>query len=328
MSAGVPRPDSAILGAATRFLDSLPPEIRKRAVFSFDSPSRTDWAYTPRDRVGVALKDLSPTQRDTAKNLLRAALSEKGYSKAEDIRALEEILREWEGPHRDPELYLFTFFGEPSPDKPWAWRYEGHHLSLNYSFNGNRLVSTTPQFFGANPGNLAIDTGTSAKPVPKPLAIEESLGRELAKSLTSGQRKVAVLSEVAPADIITSNTRKAAIKDDRGLPYSRLDSKQQQMLWKLIETHAEAQIPDVAKARLERIRKAGTDQLRFAWMGGLEPGQGHYYRIQGPTFLIEYDNTQNHANHIHTVWRDFDGDFGMDVLEEHYLTSPHHRHHQ
>ena len=220
---------------------------------------------------------------------------------------------------RDPELYYFTVFGTPSERGSWGWRYEGHHTSLNWTVVEGTVVATTPQFLGANPADVrdGPQKGTRA------LAAEEDLGRALVKSLSADQGALAVLSKDAPRDILTGASREAAIQDDRGIPYGKLTPEQQGLLLSLVQEYASAQAPAVAQARLGRV-KAELPAIRFAWMGGLDKGQGHYYRIQGSTFLIEYDNTQNNANHIHCVWREFKGDWGRDLLTEHYRTAPHH----
>jgi hypothetical protein len=256
--------------------------------------------------------------------LLRAGLSEQGYAKSQAIRKLEELLRELEkdrGPTRDPDLYFFTFFGEPSANRPWGWRYEGHHCSQNWTIVNDRSIGSSPQFFGANPAEVRDGPMKGTRV----LSAEEDLGRSLVKSLSTAQRAEAVLSAFAPSDILTSNQRKAAIQEDKGVAYGQLSKEQQGTLLALIEEYLGAQPRAQARARLDKIRRAGFDQIKFAWMGGLERGEGHYYRVQGSTFLIEYDNTQNNANHIHCVWRDFNGDWGEDLLAEHYQNSPHHQ---
>ncbi len=255
---------------------------------------------------------------------MRAGLSEQGYAKAQTIRKLEEVLRELEqnrAPTRDPDLYFFTFFGEPSANGPWGWRYEGHHCSQNWTVVNGKSISSSPQFFGANPAEVHDGPMKGTRV----LSAEEDLGRSLVKSLSTAQRTEAVLSASAPGDILTSNQRKAAIQEDKGVAYSQLSKEQQGTLLALIEEYLGAQPRAQALARLDKIRHAGFDQIKFAWMGGLERGEGHYYRVQGSTFLIEYDNTQNNANHIHCVWRDFNGDWGEDLLAEHYQNSPHHQ---
>ena len=313
---------AAMMGATRLFLASLGPEEKARAAMPFASEERFNWHYTAKQRNGLPLKRMSAEQRRAAVELLRASLSQAGFDKAETIRGLEEALRALEGrADRDPEMYHFSVFGEPGPKGVWGWRYEGHHLSLNFTVIDGKVVATTPQFFGANPAEVRSGPlrGTRA------LGREEDLARALARSLTGEQKAAGLVSPTAPPDILTAASRQALLQDDVGVPYGRLDKQQQAQLVSLVEVHAAAQRPELARERLEKMRAAGgLDRLRFVWMGGLEPGQGHYYRVQGPLFLIEYDNTQNGANHIHCVWREFKGDWGRDLLAEHYRTAPHH----
>jgi hypothetical protein len=318
-------PASSMLEAASKFLATLEPAQKTKAVLPFNSEERFHWFYTPVLRKGIPLKELNTLEREAGLALLRAGLSEKGYTKAETIRKLEEVLRELEqdrGPTRDPDLYFFTFFGEPTSTGPWGWRYEGHHLSQNWTIVDGTTIDSSPQFFGANPAEVRDGPMKGTRV----LRAEEDLGRSLVKSLSAAQRVDAVVSAFAPADILTSNQRKAAIQEDKGVAYSKLSKEQQGTLLALIEEYLGAQPRVQARERLDKIRRAGFDQIKFAWMGGLERGEGHYYRVQGSTFLIEYDNTQNNANHIHCVWREFNGDWGEDVLAEHYRNSPHHQH--
>jgi Protein of unknown function (DUF3500) len=316
---------STILEAARMFLATLDPAQKSKAVLPFNSEERFHWFYTPVSRKGIPLKELTTSQRQAALALLRAGLSEKGYTKAETIRKLEGVLRELEGssgPTRDPDLYFFTFFGDPDANGAWGWRYEGHHCSQNWTILNGQSIGSSPQFFGANPAEVRDGPMKGTRV----LSAEEDLARSLVKSLSAEQRAEAVLSTTAPADILTSNQRKAAIQGNTGLAYSKLGKDQQGTLLALIEEYLGAQPRVQARQRLDKIRQTGFDQIRFAWMGGLEKGQGHYYRVQGSTFLIEYDNTQDGANHIHCVWRDFNGDWGQDLLAEHYRNSPHHQH--
>jgi len=318
-------PASTMLDAARVFLATLDTAQKAKAVFPFNSEERFRWFYTPVSRKGIPLKELSVSQQQAAQALLRAGLSEKGYSKAEIIRQLEAVLGEMEqgrGPARDPDLYFFTFFGEPAATGAWGWRYEGHHCSQNWTMVNGKSIGSSPQFFGANPAEVRDGPMKGTRV----LRAEEDLGRSLVKSLSPAQRAEAILSASAPRDILTSNQRQAAIQEDKGIAYSRLSQDQQGTLLALIEEYLGAQPRAQARQRLDRIRLAGFDQIKFAWMGGLEKGQGHYYRVQGSTFLIEYDNTQDNANHIHCVWRDFHGDWGEDLLAEHYRNSPHHQH--
>jgi hypothetical protein len=314
---------TSVLKASRAFLATLTPEQKARSTFPFSSDERFRWFYTPVSRKGISLKDLTEPQKKAAMDLLRAGLSEKGYTKAETIRALEDVLRQVEqNPRRDTGLYFFTFFGEPSETTPWGWRYEGHHLSQNWTIVSGKSVSgigSSPQFFGANPAE--VRSGPSKG--KRALAAEEDLGRSFVKSLNPAQRSEALLSGSAPSEILTSNQREAAIQEDKGIPYSKLSKEQQGLLLALIEEYLSAQPRALAQARLKKIRDSGLDTIKFAWMGGLEKGEGHYYRVQGRTFLIEYDNTQNDANHIHCVWRDFTNDWGEDLLAEHYRNDQH-----
>ena len=319
-----PAPPPAMVTAARAFLDSLTPELKQKAQMPLDAEERMNWFYTPVPRKGLPLKDMNDAQRTAAMNLLRAGLSEQGYSRAETIRALEDVLVEMGGNprQRDKELYYFSVFGDPGPKSTWGWRYEGHHLSQNWTVINGSAMATTPQFFGANPAEVRQGSrkGTRA------LAVEEDLAFELLKSLDATQQKTAIIDPKAPNDILTTNSRQAAIQEDRGLSHAQMNAAQKALLVKLIEANAAAQPQAVARERLARLRAAGLDQVKFAWMGARDRGQqGHYYRVQGPTFLIEFDNTQNDANHIHLVWRDFKGDWGRDLLAEHYKTSQHGR---
>jgi hypothetical protein len=313
-------PIDTMTSAARAFLQTLPPELEERARLPFDSDVRTTWNYVPIERRGVSLKVLSEPQRRAATTLLRTGLSEGGYSKAETIRALEDVLLEMEGGRitRDREEYYFTIFGEPAAGGTWGWRYEGHHLSQNWTIVAGKALASSPQFFGANPAE--IKEGKMAG--SRPLAREEDLALALLSSLDDRQRTLAIVDPKAPRDIATTNAKEAAMQDGRGLPCGEMSSAQQKQLMALIEEHAAAQAQPLAQERMARLRKAGVETIRFAWMGAPDRTEaGHYYRIQGPTFLIEFDNTQNRANHIHQVWRDFKGDFGRDLIAEHYRKS-------
>ena len=323
--AGAAQTATSMLDATRAFLATLDSAQKAKAVLPFNSEERFRWFYTPVSRKGLPLKEMNTSQQRAALSLLHAGFSEKGYTKAETIRKLEDVLREIEqgkGPTRDPDLYFFTFFGEPDAKSAWGWRYEGHHCSQNWTIVNGQSIGSSPQFFGANPAEVREGPMKGTRV----LAAEEDLGRSLVKSLTPAQRTEAVINTAAPDDILTSNQRKAAIHEDKGVAYSKLSKDQQGMLMALIEEYLSAQPRAQAIQRLDKIKQAGFDQIKFAWMGGLEKGERHYYRVQGSTFLIEYDNTQNSANHIHCVWRDFNGDWGEDLLAEHYRNSPHHQH--
>jgi hypothetical protein len=321
-SATIASPNADIAQAASTFLASLDDDARAKAQFAFDSEERFNWHFVPRPRAGLPLKTMAPPQRSAAMALLRAGLSENGYTKAETIRGLEVVLAEIEQDpvRRDPDLYYVSIFGEPVADGTWGWRFEGHHISLNWTFVRGQSIAPTPQFFGSNPDAVRSGPRTDMRV----LAAEQDLARALLESLSDAQRAQAIISATAPPDIFSGHQRKAATLQERGIAFSNLTIEQRGLLLAIIDEYAGAQPNAVAEARLARLREAGLDRIRFAWMGGLLRGEPHYYHLQGPTFLIEYDNTQDDANHIHAVWRDFDGDFGVDLLEEHYRNSAHH----
>jgi hypothetical protein len=323
VSAQRSRPESAMYDAAKAFLATLNAEQKGKVAYPFNSEERLNWFFTPVPRKGLPLKEMSASQQKAALDLLRAGLSEKGYSKAETIRKLEEVLRELEKDtvgRRDPEKYFFTVFGDPAAEGTWGWRYEGHHCSQNWTIVKGKALATSPQFFGSNPGEVRAGPMKGTRV----LHAEEDLARALVKSLNDSQKAEAVVSATAPNDILTSNKREVGMLENNGLAYGKMNKEQQGLLLQLIEEYASAQHRAIARQRVERIRGEGLDNVKFAWMGDLEKGKPHYYRIQGKSFLIEYDNVQNEANHVHCVWREFKGDWGMDLLAQHYRTSPHH----
>ena len=311
--------------AANAFLGTLDQAQRAKVQLAFDSDERFNWFYIPKDREGLPLKQMGPAQQKAALALVEKGLSQKGFSKAEAIRHLDTVLAEMEKDpvRRDIEKYYLTIFGEPSATGTWGMRWEGHHVSLHWTVVRGTAIATTPQFFGSNPAEVR----EGPKKGQRALAAEEDLGRALVTALTAAQRTVAVVAPEAPSDILTTNTRKAAIQANTGLAYADMTAEQRGMLLALITEYADAQPKKLAQERIARLRAAGLDGIKFAWMGGIEKGALHYYRVQGPTFLIEYDCVQNGGNHIHAVWRDFDGDFGLDLLEQHYKKSAHHQKH-
>jgi hypothetical protein len=315
-------PISSELAVATRdFLASLRPEQRQRAVFDFENRERVNWHFVPRQRRGLPLKDMSPEQQELARRILRTALSQSGYLKATTIIELELVLREMgQNPRvRDPELYFFSVFGSPGPEAPWGVRAEGHHLSLNFTVVGDSLVATAPAFMGADPAEVRRGSRAGLRP----LAAEEDLGRELVHALDADQRRAAVIANVTPRDIVTGAAARVEPLSPIGIRVTELRADQAQLLVRLIDEYLGRIAEPLAERRRAALEQTDFAQVAFAWAGSLERGRPHYYRIQGPSFLIEYDNTQNNANHIHTVWRDFDGDFGRDLLREHYRDGPH-----
>jgi hypothetical protein len=313
---------SVMTDAAKHFLASLPPDQKARATFAFTDEERFNWHFIPRVRKGLAFREMAPGPRQLAHALLAAGLSQQGVIKADTVMSLDQVLKEIEvNPvnERDPEKYYFSIFGEPSETGTWAYRVEGHHLALNFTIVKGHVAST-PSFFGANPAEVR---GTSRDGL-RTLAREEDLGRALVKSLTDPQRTIAIVDKEAYKDIITMASRKAAIEGKpSGLPFAKLTPKQRELLENLVAEYANDFPPTIAEARMEQFKKSESG-LYFAWAGGIEKGDPHYYRIQTPSFLIEYDDTQNNANHIHSVWRDYEGDFGTDLLGEHYQSS--HKH--
>ncbi|HYL38579.1 MAG TPA: DUF3500 domain-containing protein [Bryobacteraceae bacterium] len=305
--------------SAKAFLASLTPEQRAQATFPMDADERFNWHYIPKERKGLPLRDMTSTQKQLAHALLAAGLSQRGYIKASTIMSLDEILKIMEngkGPRRDPEGYFFTIFGEPSETGTWGYRIEGHHVSQNFTIN-NGKVQDAPSFFGSNPAEV-LDGPRKGLRI---LAREDDLGRALIQSLTAEQKKTAILSGEVPKDILTEASRKAALKGQpSGLDASRLNAHQRELLQNLLDEYVNNVPEQIAQLRQEQIKKAGNN-LYFAWVGGQQYRDPHYYRVQAPAFLIEFDDTQDNANHIHSVWRDFEGDFGLDLLKEHYQSS-------
>ena len=312
--------------AASAFLDTLDSALRERACFGFDEQERLNWHFIPKERPGVALKEMGLAQRRAAHRLLRLALSDKGYLKATAIMALEEILRvlEHDRPNvdsiRDQEKYHFSVFGDPAEEGTWGWRVEGHHLSLNFSLHAGQVIAVTPSFYGANPAEVRVGPRAGLRV----LGHEEDLARAIMASTNDGQKRQAVISTKAPRDVITGPGQPFDIKKPAGLPATQMTEAQRQLLRELVSAFAHNLRQDLAEKELAEIEQAGFDKIRFAWAGSLQRGQEHYFRVHGPTFIIEYDNTQNQANHIHTVWHSLTGDFGLDVLRRHYKESPHH----
>ncbi len=338
-----------MLDAATAFLSTLSPEQRKQATYPLDDAERFNWHFVPRERKGLPLKQMTPDQRKAAMAMLKTGLSQQGYDKATAIIDMENVLRVIDNrppndTYRDPENYSFTIFGEPAVKSPWSWRVEGHHLSLNFlsmtaPSGGGQVLAQTPTFFGSNPGILLYDKGMADKRMGDPrvndlpqkgrqiLKQETEQAFALLKTLDAEQRKKAILAGVAYPEIVTSNRRTASLEKMDGLMLSEMNPEQRKLFLSLLEVYLTNYRVTLAKQQMAKLEKSGLDSLRFAWAGDLTPelgeGKGWYYRIHGPTLLIEYDNTQTNANHIHTVVRDLTNDFGEDMLREHYRNSTH-----
>lgn len=304
--------------AAQSFLDALTPEQRQQTVFPYASAERQHWHFIPTEmfpRKGLSLRAMTPAQRDLAHGLLKSGLSPQGYATATAIIQLEDVLRAIEpSPRfaRSPLDYFITVFGAPGAGT-WGWRVEGHHLSLHFAVSGGRVTATAPTFTGANPAEVREGPRKGAR-ILAPL---EDLGRAVVESLTEPQRAVAVFGGQAPSDIVSSNKLDIAPLSPPGLALGQMTPAQRDAVMRLVAAYTSLMADDLAAARTERLRRAGLDGITFAWAGPIAKGAKHYYRVQGPTFLVEYDNTQNDGNHIHAVWRDFQDDFGPDLLRAH-----------
>jgi hypothetical protein len=307
--------------AATAWWNSLNAEEQAKAHFEFNDDNRFDWHFIPRVRKGLPYKEMNSAQRALAVALLANGLSSRGLMQAESIMSLEQILKEIEAgppktPVRDPENYSFTIFGAPGA-KVWAWRVEGHHFALNITIVDGKPVAG-PVFFGVNPAEVRDGPRKGLRL----LAHEEDLGFTLVNSLSEGQKKTGVIDAKAPKEMITGNQRKANPGAPVGIAYPDLNDAQKKELVELTNIFARRVRAELAHDDLEKIEKAGWDKVHFAWAGAFAPGEPHYYRIHGPTFLVEFDSVQG-ANHIHSVWRDSANDFGEDLLKEHYAAQPH-----
>ena len=303
--------------ATNAFVSSLSVQQRNNGVYTFEDEERFNWHFIPRDRKGVPFRSMNDSQRAAAQNVLQTFFSAKGYQRAEAVRSLESVLAEIEVNgrfDRDPELYFLTIFGTPGLDSNWALRYEGHHLAYNWTFVSGMGIASSPQFFGSNPAEVR----SGEKIGTRVLSVEEDLGRDLVSALSADQKKMAILDLEVPGDIFTAAEREITRLENSGISYSELNSRQKRMLIALINELASMQSEVIAEARMASIRSEGLEDIKFVWIGGIERGDPHYYRVQGSGFLIEYDNTQNNANHIHLVWRDFTGDFGRDLIRMHY----------
>jgi len=311
--------------SAERFLASLDEAQRTKATMGFDDPRRLKWHFIPlAERKGLQIKEMTTEQRKAALGLLESCLSEAGYHKAEVIMGLEAILRELEktrqgGPIRDPERYYWTVFGTPSKAGKWGLSIEGHHMSLNYVIDGGKLSAFTPSMFGANPATLHSHSVAGAPAGgTRILGQEEELGFKLINALDPTQQKSAIIAEKAPADVRSAGEPQAPPGAAEGIAAKDLRPEQLETLRLLLSTYLNNMPRETAAARVAEIEKEGFDKIHFAWAGALKPGIGHYYRVEGPTFLCEFVNVQpdaagNPANHIHAIWRDMRGDFGLPV---------------
>ena len=306
--------------AANALLKTLNDGQKQQAMLAFDDAAREDFRYTPRDRKGLMIKGLEKTQLEAVTGLLKSALSEKGVLKAQQIRALEGILAEMEKrpDYRDPDKYWISIFGTPGDPKAWGWRFEGHHLSLNYTLTGEK-VAVTPSFFGANPAEVRVGFLTGHRV----LAAEEDLARALVVQLVAAGHQEVIFTDQPPAEILSREESRVKPLAQVGLSAAGMSEGQREALVKLVRVYLDRHRSEMVEADWKAISDAGVDKIHFGWAGGIKRGDAWYYRIQGPTFLMEAANSQNQANHTHATWRKFDGDFGRDLLGEHYRDHAH-----
>jgi hypothetical protein len=342
--------------AAGAFLDALTPEQRAAVTYALaDDAEMRRWAYFPSDFHGLALGAMDARQQKLAHALVASGLSLHAYAKLTSIAALDNVLDVLEGRRRsavrDPARYFVSVFGSPA-ESAWAWRFEGHHISLHFAIADSAVVSPTPIFFGSNPADVEHHGRLGSRAILRPCGEEEDLGRELLLSLDDDRRRVAVVHDVAPPDIVLMDlpsvpdvrefeltpglagvgrgmlrvegmTRqtKDAVRFARarpiGLPAAAMDADQRVLLEALIDAYVDRLPEDLAASERALLERQGIDGVHFAWAGGERRREGHYYRLQGGTFIVEYDNTQDGANHVHAVWRDAVRDFGGDTLRRH-----------
>jgi hypothetical protein len=307
-----------IAEAATRFLAGLDDGQRKQALIAFEAGDRLDWHYIPRSRQGLTLAAMRPAQAEEARVLFASVLNERGLQALDNVRLVESVLRESQGSFRDPDRYYLSLFGTPGRF-PWGWRFEGHHLSLNVALPAAGLISVTPFFLGSHPATVP---GGPHKGL-RPLGGQEDLARQLMASLSEADRRTALIADRAFGDIVAGPGRESELGQPRGLLLAAMDGAAHDLVEALIDRFVGTLAPDLMAAQKRRVMEQELGRFRFAWAGPLTPGQGHYFRVHGPVTLIEHDNTQNSANHVHSVWRDLAADFGNDALADHYRRSPH-----
>lgn len=309
------------VSAAIHFVSLLNERQKAETLFPFDVEERYNFHFVPMKRKGITFNEMNAEQHKAALALLSSCLSEETFQKTNEIMQLETVLKELEkrnadDHYRDPGNYHFTIFGTPSSKNIWGWRFEGHHVSFTFSFNRKSLIAGTPGFMGSNPAIVLLGP-QKGKQVLKQ---EADRGFDLLNSLTSAQLKLAIIDTVAFADILSFDKRNALMAEPAGIKYSQLSNAQQALMMELIRVYVHRYKHDFAEKMMKEINQEGLDKIWFAWAGYTKPviGKGSYYRVQGPTILIEYDNTQNNANHVHSVVRDLKRDFGGDLLLEHY----------
>ena len=309
-----PRPGVAMAQAATRFVEVLDYSQKLKATFKYDDPERINWHFIPRDRKGVGLWDLTGAAAEAAQALVSSGLTAAGYHKVLEVRSLEEVLYLFEGGEeaerrtkRHPHRYYLSIFGTPGAKGLWGWRFEGHHLSLNFSVDNGKIVSSTPEFFGANPGLIDAGPGRSLRVLGK----REDIARQILKTCPDGKKSQLWVSKEAPKDIRGGGVAQPVIDKPEGLAYADMTTEQQTLLKELIAEYLTAMPATVVRERMQQIKSEGMDGIHFGWWGGSELNEPHHYVLQGKSFIVEYNNTQNSANHVHAIWRNLAGDFNL-----------------
>jgi hypothetical protein len=309
---------SGIAAKATRFLDSLGDDARRSATYAFGDAERVRWHWTIPEAVprnGLSLRDMNAQQRQRALELLRASSSAAGYRKSLDIVKLQGVLRQGfggGGSSFDPERYYVTVFGGPAGKRPWGWRFEGHHLSRHFTVVGDQ-VGVYPYFLGAWP-TRATSSYAGLPRGYRTMPREEDAARTLVRSLGRRQQRLAVFQQESLTDHVTQNLPRVSPLEPVGVRVGDLTSAQRRLVSEIVDTYAAVLPAEIARRSLDRIERAGFERLRLGWAGSLEPNHPHYYRLQGPTFLLEFDNSRNEGTHLHSVWRDFREDFGRHLL--------------
>lgn len=316
----VAAPADDMKAAAEALMKGINEEQKKALLTPMADEQRENFRYTPRDRSGLFYKTLDAKQREAVFALLKTAMSEKGLLKSKQVMMLEGVLAKMENrpEFRDPEKYWVAIFGTPGDAKGWGWKFEGHHLSLNFTIVGDQ-VALTPSFMGSNPGEVRQGEHKGLRV----LAEEEDVARELTQLLIKRGAPEVLFSEKPPAEILTKEKSKADPLKPVGLSAAKFNEAEQAMLVKLLEVYLKRYRPELAATEMKAIRETGIGKLHFGWAGSLKQGEAWYYRVQGKTFLMEAANSQNEANHVHAVWRKFDGDFGRDLLGEHLKEHKH-----
>jgi hypothetical protein len=300
--------------AAKDFLAKLNAQQRAQTTFGYDDPERVNWHFIPRPRKGIPLKDLDPATRVTARALIATGLSKPGYEQAINVMSMEDVLYlletdDWTArrQRRDPLNYYLSIFGTPGDKGEWGWRVEGHHLSLNFTIQDGRVIASTPEFFGSNPSQLDAGPGRTLRP----LGTVEDIAREIVRTCTPEQMKVILVDKKAPNEVWSGNKLQPILMPDVGLPASEMAKDQQLLLRHLLAEYLKVCPSDIRAEREAQLDAADFGTIRLAWWGSLDRNTRHAYHLEGPTFVVEYNNTQNNANHVHAVWRSTTGDLNQ-----------------